>query len=314
MISVVMPVYNVEKSLNRAVRSVLDQTFREIELILVNDGSTDSSGEMCDTFAEQDDRVIVVHKENGGLSSARNAGIDKASKEYITFIDSDDYYELNLFEMFLNKRRQETDLFVFNVRRIGSQGTKELTSTEEITFDSERAIRYFFELKGADFYAWNKIYLRKLFQEIRYPEGHLYEDIVPSYLIAKKAANIQFTNDIGYNYIENQESIVNASFNSKQYDNVSQRVLLLEYVRSDYPILNNAAIEKLVDGFLSTGYKIAGSKKNTESIQYYKRLKSDIIQYKDYLNEIPLPKKIALQLLKMNLNLYRVMYKMYLGK
>ncbi|API89860.1 hypothetical protein BKP56_11570 [Marinilactibacillus sp. 15R] len=317
MISIVMPVYNVQKTLVRAVESVINQSYKDFELILVNDGSTDKSGEICDELAQKDNRVIVLHKENGGLSSARNYGLDNASRKYIMFIDSDDYYETDIISHFIKNKEAETDLFVFNVRRINNKTVRYLDSIEKTTKSQSAALKNLFEFKGADFYAWNKIYLRTLFDGVRYPEGYLYEDIVPSYEIVKKAKQIQFSEYIGYNYIENSESIVNAAFNPKQYDNVLQRVILLEKIEKEFPELLSSATEKLLDGFLSTGYKLSLSEKSETTVEYYKILKKDIRKFRSLIKnskKIPKPKLIALKLLQSNLFLYGKLYKFYLGK
>ncbi|MEC6747673.1 glycosyltransferase family 2 protein [Marinilactibacillus sp. XAAS-LB27] len=316
MISVVMPVYNVEKSLRKAVASVLNQTYKELELILVDDGSTDTSGRICDELVKEDNRISVIHKENRGLSSARNAGIEKASMEYITFIDSDDYFELDVFEKFIEKKQTDTEVFVFNVRRISDKTIRNLDSIDEVVLDNEQSISHLFLHKGTDFYAWNKIYAKSLFSSIRYPEGHLYEDIVPSFRLILAAKKVQFTTFIGYNYIQNTASIVNADFNPKQYDNVEQRVILLELVKKQVPNLEPLAYDKLIDGFLSTGYKLSLSKGSNHTKEYYKILKTDIKKYKNtvLLQNISMAKKIALKILQINLFLYGKMYKIYLGK
>ncbi|WP_208558889.1 glycosyltransferase family 2 protein [Marinilactibacillus kalidii] len=316
MISVIMPVYNVENSLRRAVESVLNQSYKKLELILVDDGSTDTSGEICEELAKEDDRIIVIHKSNGGLSSARNAGLEQASMDFVSFIDSDDYFEINLFEKFFEMKQMDTDIFVFNVRRISDKKIRKLDSVEEVVLDKEQAISYLFNYKGIDFYAWNKIYRKSLFSNIRYPEGHLYEDIVPSFRLVLAAQKIQFTTYTGYNYMQNASSIVNADFNPMQYDNVDQRIILLELVKKQLPKLESLAYEKLIDGFLSTGYKLSISSGSKHTKEYYNILKNDIKKYnsKQLLQNVSSAKKIALKLLQKNLFLYGKMYKIYLGK
>ncbi|NST07596.1 glycosyltransferase, partial [Enterococcus faecalis] len=115
-ISIIVPVYNVEKYLEKCVRSILAQTFTDFELILVDDGSPDSSGAMCDQFAEQDQRVKVIHKENGGLSDARNAGIEIATGEYLGFVDSDDYIADDMYELlYTNIVKEDADLSICGI-------------------------------------------------------------------------------------------------------------------------------------------------------------------------------------------------------
>ena len=123
MISVIIPVYNVQDTLERAVESVQNQTYQNIEVILVNDGSTDSSGQICDELAATDERIRVIHKPNGGLSSARNAGIEAAKGEFLSFLDSDDYFDANLYKEFSRdlKENPHLELYIFNVVRVNGE-------------------------------------------------------------------------------------------------------------------------------------------------------------------------------------------------
>lgn len=318
LLSVIMPVYNVEDTVVKAIDSVLNQTMKELELILVNDGSTDNSGQICDEYAAKDTRIRVIHKENGGLSSARNAGLNKASGKYVTFIDSDDYLETHIYEQFNAHYKKETiDLFFFNICRIRNNRKVILQSKNIQLHDSEEIIETLFDYKGVDFYAWNKIYRKELFSEVRYPEGRLYEDIIPSYEVAKKSNNAVVTDQVGYYYIDNVTSIVNSQFNPKQYDNVLQREILLKKIEKEFPNLVPKALDKLLDGYLSTGFKIASSVKNKDTEQYVHKIREDIRRNQKLLftnKQANKAKLIALILLKFNMPLYAVLYKKVLKK
>lgn len=318
LLSVIMPVYNVEKTLSRAIESILNQSFSNLELLLVNDGSTDSSKEICEKFALKDKRISIINKKNGGLSSARNEGLKNTKGDFITFIDSDDYLELDTYQLFYEKKLQEKiDLYVFNVCRIRNNKEEILNSIEKRIEGSEEIIKNFFMYKGIDFYAWNKIYKKELFDGLIYPENTLYEDIVTSYNIGKRANNAYVTDKVGYYYIDNPESIVNSQFNPKQYDNVLQREILLRSILKEYPNLSMYAVDKLLDGFLSTGYKIGSSIKNETTIKYLKLIRKDISENKKLMKKNPLTSKAklaALKLLETNISVYTFLYRKVLKK
>ena len=318
LLSVIMPVYNVEKTLSRAIESILNQSFSNLELILVNDGSTDKSSEICEEYALKDKRISIINKKNGGLSSARNEGLKNTKGDFVTFIDSDDYLDLNTYQLFHEKLLQEKiDLYIFNVCRIRNNKEEILDSIEKKVEGSEEIIKSFFIYKGIDFYAWNKIYKKELFDGLIYPENTLYEDIVTSYRIGQRAQKAYVTDKVGYYYIDNPESIVNSQFNPKQYDNVSQREILLNNILKDYPNLSLYALDKLLDGFLSTGYKIGSSIKNETTSKYLKLIRKDISENKKLMKKNPFSSKaklVALKLLEVNINVYTFLYRKVLKK
>ncbi|HDT8053597.1 TPA: glycosyltransferase, partial [Enterococcus faecalis] len=147
-ISIIVPVYNVEKYLEKCVRSILAQTFTDFELILVDDGSPDSSGAMCDQFAEQDQRVKVIHKENGGLSDARNAGIEIATGEYLGFVDSDDYIADDMYELlYTNIVKEDADLSICGIYDV-YEGKEPVEKQQQyIVLDKVAAMKMILEAK-----------------------------------------------------------------------------------------------------------------------------------------------------------------------
>lgn len=319
MISVIIPVYNVQDTLERAVESVQNQTYQNIEVILVNDGSTDSSGQICDELAATDERIRVIHKPNGGLSSARNAGIEAAKGEFLSFLDSDDYFDANLYKEFSRdlKENPHLELYIFNVVRVNGAKEEVQEAVRSVSRDKEHNVSLLFDFSGLNFYAWNKIYAKHLFEKVRFPEGKLYEDTMPSYETTSLAKEVVTSAFPGIYYIQNEGSIVASSFNPKQYDNVTERMRLLQAVQNDFPALEGKALERLLDGFLSTGYKIATSKKTEETIKYYQILKEDSKKIQPFFRqhkEVSSLKQAALQLLNINQYLYKNLYKFYLGK
>lgn len=319
LISVIIPVYNVEKTLERAVTSVTNQSVRQLEIILVNDGSTDRSGIICDELSELDSRIKVIHKENGGLSSARNSGIENAKGDFLAFLDSDDYFSLDILKSFVEvyNKNPDIDIYCFNVMRVSGEKQIAQKSVNSSNRNEGENIAALFDNSGIDFYAWNKIYSKELFGNVRYPIGKLYEDIVTTYELTKRAKNVISTEEIGIYYISNPLSIVASEFNPKQYDNVSERIVLLDKIKDEFPQNYSRALEKVLDGFLSTGFKIASSKKNEVTNSYYVQLKNDIFLYKNEFKKeksINKLKLIALWLLLFNRSLYKILYKTYLRK
>lgn len=210
-ISVIVPVYKVEKFLKRCVDSILDQTYENLEVILVDDGSPDASPLICDEYAIKDSRVSVIHQKNSGLSGARNAGIDKATGKYIAFVDSDDYIAPHMYETLWNNMvNYEAQISICRLQRFsGTYYEGELESEIHIsTYDNETALKNL-HLEDGEMYtvAYNKLYLRSLFKNVRYPVGRLNEDEFTTYKVIDKSNKIVITTEKMYFYYYNDNSI-----------------------------------------------------------------------------------------------------------
>ena len=204
MISVVVPVFNVEKYLKKCIESIINQTKKELQIILVNDGSTDKSGKICDSYKEKDKRICVIHKKNGGLSSARNAGINIARGQYIAFIDSDDWIEPDYFELLykgIEKFNADISVIQFNkIRDFKKISYISKTYTEWYKYNNEEAMRILFSDKIIGYSAVNKLYKTELFSNIRYPEGLLMEDKATTYKLIDKSKSIVVNKSQKYHY------------------------------------------------------------------------------------------------------------------
>ena len=189
-VSIVIPVYNVEEYLEEAVSSAIHQTYRNLEIILVDDGSTDSSGRMCDTLKEKDDRIIVIHDKNEGLSEARNRGIRIASGEYICFLDSDDYLDKTFVEKMLScMEATGADLAICPLWKIYPNGEKTGPTPEEKYTELSRDETYkliFTNSGHIGLYAPNKLYRKALFDSVSFPYGKYYEDSGTTYRIIQQ--------------------------------------------------------------------------------------------------------------------------------
>lgn len=177
-LSVIIPVYRVEQTLGRCVESIIGQTFADFELILVDDGSPDRCPQMCDEFAKNDTRIHVIHKENGGLSDARNAGIDKAKGEYITFVDSDDYLEPDTYKPLMDKLDLQPAIDILEYPVSCFEGSPQhkivVFSVAEYTDMTD----YWLRGNGYEHaYMWNKIFKSSLFHDVRFSKGRVFEDV-----------------------------------------------------------------------------------------------------------------------------------------
>lgn len=215
MISIIIPVYNVEKYLSRCINSILSQSYKDLEIILVDDGSPDNSPRLCDEIAQKDSRVVVIHKSNGGLSSARNAGLDIAKGEYIFFVDSDDWLSSKeVLEQFYNKAIENNSSFVFGL--MNSATDKTITPLKVNNRYKEDDL--FLLSNPYLFSACNKLYKKELFKNIRFELNRVNEDVDIIPLIFQNALNPICLREYSYCYYINTSSITRSVFNKKRFD------------------------------------------------------------------------------------------------
>ncbi len=220
LISVIVPVYNVEQYLSECIKSILNQTYTNLEILLVDDGSTDNSGIICDEFTSMDNRIKVIHKINGGLSSARNVGIESAHGNYYSFIDSDDYVENTFLECLYRKSLQEdADICECSFFRLKMNNMIRERIFDYETLDHETAVRRLLAIPYESFVViWNKLYRKELFDKIRFPEGKLHEDEYTTYKLLYEANKVAYVNMNLYIYRIRDKSITNSEFNSKRLE------------------------------------------------------------------------------------------------
>ncbi len=303
LISIIVPVYNVSGYLHRCVDSILVQTYKNLEIILVNDGSTDDSGIICDNYALIDPRIKVIHKDNGGLSSARNAGIEIAQGKYLGFVDSDDWITPDMYEhLYIILMQNQADISISACVRCKSiQEGNNLVLTQKTfsttIYSQEEYIKKFMKIDSQtiEYYAWNKLYKKELLTKEQYPVGKTAEDVLGTYKALLKANKIVQSDKITYFYYINPKSIT-ASFSSEKasdllyvWDSVLElsknnsiyfQWANLNKIRIDFTILTNVAISKNYNDLIIKDFEFISS--------ILSRLKSN--------------KKI---LLKMNISLFR---------
>lgn len=241
LISVIVPVYKVEQYLSKCVGSILNQTYPNLEVILVDDGSPDGSGAICDSFAARDSRVRVIHKRNGGLSDARNAGIDMASGDYFAFVDSDDWVEPDAYETML-ALAQKYDAKIVCAGRYdedsasGAQ-TLGLCPEKEELISGKEAVRRILRWEHMDSSACDKLYARELYADIRYPVGRVVEDVATTYRLVLLAGNMAMLPKPVYHYCHREQSITTASVSEKTFHTAENAGALYEFICENYPNL-----------------------------------------------------------------------------
>lgn len=209
-ISVIIPVYNVKDYLDRCMETVINSSYKNLEILVVDDGATDGSGEMCDKYAAMDERVKVIHKANGGLSSARNAALDVVTGDYVAFVDSDDYIDCRMFEkMYDAAQKYNAEIVVCNhyVERGDKICIECSVNDNVIEYEKNEAINILISDKEIRNYAWDKLYSAEIFKEVRYPEGRNFEDIATAYLLFDKADKIIKIPEYLYYYQMREDSI-----------------------------------------------------------------------------------------------------------
>lgn len=215
-VSVIVPVYNVEKYIKKCIDSILNQTFKDFELILIDDGSPDNCGKICDEYAGKDLRVKVIHKENGGLSDARNFGIDASQGEIIGFVDSDDYIDKDMYAQMITYLEENNCDVVCCDKYIVRDDKKKFRPSyqENKIFNNEQAVNEIFN-GNLDTTAWNKIYKRSVIKDIRFPKGRIYEDVATIHKYIYNAGKVGYISKPFYHYIKRKGSICSSGFNSK---------------------------------------------------------------------------------------------------
>ncbi len=294
LITIIIPVYKVEKYINKCIDSIINQTYRNIEIILVDDGSPDNCGKICDDYAKNDERIKVIHKKNGGLSDARNIGLKNSNGKYVLFVDSDDYIETFAVEYLYNlNRKYEADIAIGCTNLIyenienNNINNKNDTIKEYNTQEALEAMLYNTEFTNN---AWNKLYKRDLFENIEYPIGALYEDLAITYKLIGKSTKVVLGSKKTYNYlIDRKDSIMNNEFNEKRIQGLIYTEEILEFIMKEYPQIEKAAIARLYMECIFILLKLPYNRKYSE---YNKKVKYYIRKYrKIVITDSKMPKK-----------------------
>lgn len=301
LITVIVPVYNVEPYLRQCLDSVVNQTYQNIEIILVDDGSPDHCGEICDEYARNDSRIIVIHQENAGLSAARNAALDIARGEYFMFVDSDDWVEPTFCEKALEMvLDNQVGMAIFGFQQRFLNGSIPKIANRSRIIDNTEAIRHNILCDEYSFgnAVWNKIFHRRLFQNLRFPLGMIYEDMGTIYKLIHRASRLYVSNTIFlYNYRRRKNSL-NGQVTRKSVINRCHKFQIraerLSFLKENYPdpeliehqTLNLAKIARnaiiLMDNMLEVC--------NPEEKAAYNQMSAFLKENKNYLLSLPCDK------------------------
>jgi len=308
-ISVIVPVYNSIKYLEKCIDSILSQTFQEIELILVNDGSTDKSGDLCEAYSRLDSRCRVFHKKNEGIASARNLGIRNASGKYIGFVDADDFIHKEMYQiLYRNIKLSNAELVICEYKPV--QEGEEVDIQKSITpknkmkslnhiealnqLYSENAVTYI--------YPWNKLYLKTLFEELEYNHGRNYDDEFIIHKVLFNCEKILFIDCELYYYLQRQGSFVRSQFTIQKLDRVYALYERIEFFKNNnLTDLHSLALKQYMDVFF---WYYFYAKNNLQNIDIeLKALKQTF--HSTYLNllklnQIGLKQKIMLSMFRLN--------------
>ncbi|HGR5858619.1 TPA: glycosyltransferase family 2 protein [Streptococcus pneumoniae] len=222
-VSVIIPVYNVEKYLRRCLDSVVNQTYKDIEVILVNDGSPDNSKEICEEYVAKYSNIQLINQKNAGLGAARNTGLQYITGNAVTFVDSDDWLELDAIEYYVaSMKKSDADIVVTQMIRkkeyFSNEGTNGTTIKEEVLNQEQFAKKYFkIDGNNIEYYAWAKLYKREIAREVKYPVGLFAEDVPAAFGYIIRSQKIFYSTKVTYNYFFNDNSLT-AKFTDKDFD------------------------------------------------------------------------------------------------
>ena len=281
LISVIVPIYNVSEYLRRCLDSIVGQSYKRIEIILVNDGSTDNSGEICKEYAQKDNRIKIIEKQNGGLSEARNYGINIAKGNYITFVDSDDWLEEEYIEVLYKCiYKEQCDVSICDFYNITSSKkilNKYMNNEYEYVYKGKEALIELLKAEKFSTSAWGKLYKRSLFLERRYPVGKIYEDIPVTYDIFLSDIKAIFIAKPLYNYFYRNNAISKMSFSVKRLDAINFMEDIGDRVIAKYPELRKFVEIRLFSVYFNTYLTFNREK---EFLSYKKEIKKKIRKYR----------------------------------
>lgn len=282
LVSVIVPCYNVEKYLPKCVDSIVGQTYRNLEIILVDDGSPDNCGNICDEYATRDGRIKVIHKENGGLSDARNAAIDVAKGEWLTFVDSDDYVTEDYVETLLRLCLKYEVKMAVGCCFIFSEGTHPIIHQKKINgnlLSKQEALSTMFYQKKYDVTAWGKIYQTSLFEEIRYPKGLLFEDLPTTFkLMLNCNEGVAYTNKQIYYYMFRPDSIEGSKFSEKKMDSAIEVFRIMQSYENELKEVTDALKSKLASFCFHLVLKMPqGYKRGELLFDYIRQVRWDVM-------------------------------------
>ena len=312
LISVIIPVYNVEKYLKKCIDSVINQTYTNLEIILVSDTSPDNCEKICDDYAEKDSRIKVIHKEKNGLSAARNAGIDIASGKYIGFVDSDDYIALDMYELlYKNILKENADISACGFYDCFINRIPKKNKPQYIVVEKEKAIH---EALVGDVRvnAWNKLYKSEIFDDIRYPVGKIAEDAFIIIDILMKCRKVVYTSEQKYYYCRRENSLSAAASPAGSFGNIEAYRKNYDKINLNFPNLRAEALSAKCVAYFSTLDKIINFNDKNLYIKEEKEI-TDFLRKNSFFlifkAPVSLKRKVATLALLMGKPVYKIVIK-----
>lgn len=316
LISIIVPVYKVEKYIRKCINSIINQTYKNIEVILVDDGSPDECGKICDEYKEKDNRIKVIHKKNGGLSDARNAGLDICNGEFVCFIDSDDYVLENYIEyLYMILKENNANISCCNFEYIyDNKIVKEFKNDKEKihNYDKINALMELLYQKNIDTSMWAKLFDIKLFDNIRFPYGKIYEDFAVFYKLLLKTNKLVYSNQKKYLYLQREESILSTPFSDRDLYMITIIKEMYNEIIINYPELQDALNSRI----LNMDFYLIRRMNKREYRKEYKDLVNDIKSRRSNVRKdkkIKLKTKIAIYISYFNIDLVTIFYNLAKG-
>lgn len=300
LISVIIPVYNVEKYLDRCLESTASQSYKNIEIILIDDGSTDNSGKMCDQWVQKDKRIKVVHQENRGVSASRNRGIREAKGELISFIDSDDeVYSDYLDVMYRDLIENDCDLAMIKHNiKYPSVIKDAFTGTITIFDNSIDCLREMLLCRDVDVSSWGKLYKKSLFEGVEYPEGKIFEDTATFHAIVFNSKKIILNSTPHYNYIIRRKSISQQYFHEEKLDLIEATNAMCSDIERKIPNLKAECNVRRLHALLSTIRIFSIGKDQSNKTKTYLLTLIKEQTRKTNISLLPKRERLALKLLR----------------
>ena len=318
LISIIVPVYNVEQYLEKCVDSIINQKYKNLEIILVDDGATDSSGKLCDELAKIDNRIKVYHKENGGLSDARNYGVERATGDYIGFVDSDDYIDSEMYEeLYEAIKKENVDVVECNLKIIYPDRVELFTEQKYYNvYTKQEYLEEYLKIEKIFGSACVRLIKSDIAKKLKFPVGKLYEDTYYAYDLIEKVDRYVIMNNPYYNYLMRENSITNTKFNPRIFDLIEIVEKFRKTTYENYPGLKEAADCRKMYAYFSVLNSILleenyrDNEYYSEILSYFKRNYISLLKNK-YINH---NRKLSVILIKLNIDLYRKVLMKYKKK
>lgn len=300
-ISVIIPVYNVEDYLTECVDSILNQTYKNYEILLIDDGSTDKSPQICDTYSEKNNKIRVIHTRNRGLSAARNLGTEKAQGEYIFYLDSDDYVENNVLERMLKIVEQDNaDIVCGNFMYTYPDRTVIAIKEEKEyeVLDTYSAMEQLVKGKKIQNFAWGKLIKKEIAQDHKFPVGKLFEDMYWTHYIIDQAAKVAIDYK-SFVYYRQRDNSISYSFNIKSLDQLEGMIQRKEFIEEEYPDLLIGYLNIMKQSAKNLSWCVVRNLKNEQKKQGILRLRKFYNLINKNINE-----DIEIKLFNKNITIY----------